>query len=99
MKCRAAKRRQFFFGSEICRKICIFLYMYTGIIHVAVLQLTAFFLMQFELLFFFLQFFRVQLTAFFFDAVNCKTAKLQFKTACSSNHWYKGAIMKLNEGC
>ena len=74
MKCRAAKRRQIVFGSEICRKICIFLYMYTGIIHVAVLQLTAFFLMQFELLFFFLQFFRVQLTAFFFDAVNCKTA-------------------------
>ena len=70
MKCRAAKRRQICFGSEIC----IFLYMYTGIIHVAVLQLTAFFLVQFELLFFFLQFFRVQLNCFFLDAVNCKTA-------------------------
>ena len=63
--CREAASN-LFFGSEICRKICIFLYMYTGIIHVAVLQLTAFFLMQFELLFFFLQFFRVQLNCFFF---------------------------------
>ena len=62
--CREAA--SIFFGSEICRKICIFLYMYTGIIHVAVLQLTAFFLMQFELLFFFLQFFRVQLNCFCF---------------------------------